>query len=126
MNRSFATTPQLIAIHKLIEAHITSAGGLCTYEAGWDDERIAREVSPELNRNHVRRIRSQTFGNLRTHLPSNTLPPEFEELKKRHDELEQRFNSLLVLHEKLCSTLSVNRILDVRHLSGSGPLKAVK
>jgi len=60
------TLPEKLKVVDLLRKHTKKIGtGLCAYEEGWTDERIAQEAGPRIKAlNHVRQIRQQTVGKL--------------------------------------------------------------
>lgn len=98
---------QSFEIMKMIEAHGTKNGDFWEYEAGWDDERIAREL--DLNLRAVVYRRLDAFGPTRPSSRANPLEPRIDaietqmralrvydfELAKRVEALEHSLNILL-------------------------------
>lgn len=129
--RVVATRLEVIAVHKLLEQHLHKGDGdLWFYDHGWDDQQVADQVAKgRLKASHVGSIRSDFFGNLRNYTTGGggdaALKTRVEKLEARVGQLETVVGNLVTelastqdLHQKLCMTLSVNRVYDVRHLAG--------
>lgn len=102
MSRRFVTLPETIAIRDLLAQHLhrsqlkTPEGiHVWVYDKGWDDQAIARTVSPELNRGHVLTIRQELFGPIKGAVPepkhktSNPPAGKIEALETRVSNLER-------------------------------------
>lgn len=101
-----ATTQQVIKINDLLRGCIKPLPeGLCTYTNGEDDQSIADKVG--CGKSSVSRVRAEMFGRLfrRQSSPDE----EVSKLQAQVHELTHKLNTLL-------NTLSVNRIVDVKHL----------
>jgi len=118
MARTHTTTAEIIKIHKLLAEHIHKGeNGLYTYDKDWSDDRIAKEVNPNLQRTQVGKIRLELFGAIQPTVGENVI---VKELRSKIDELTIRLSELENLHAKLCSTITINKISDVKHLTGRG------
>jgi hypothetical protein len=130
-----ATTTEIIRIGALLAEHGTCEGGFYEYHNGWDDGRIAQEVSPDLGIGHVSRVRREVYGNFRPGKPGahadeiaalqcsvRALTTELQTARGEIAELRARADAAADLHAKLCESLSINRVLSVGHLAGRPPL----
>lgn len=118
--RRFATRAEIFAMSSHLSEHCRSeeVDGVryAVYETGWDDDRIAKTVSPELNFNHSKIIREEVFGKLMPASRSTDVDGVRAELNETRSELktlELKFNAL-------CDSLSLNRVLDCRKLKMVG------
>lgn len=114
MARKFASRAEIFAMSGHLAEHCRSeeVDGVkyAVFTEGWDDERIAKTVSPDLNAHHVKSIRDEVFGKLKPRLKDmDALIEQLSFTQKKLDDLEIKFN-------KLCDSISVNRVVDVRHL----------
>lgn len=100
--------------------------GFCAYAEGFNDEVLAAELGIGLN--SVRRFRQDYFGSIR--IPAAKAKAEAPApADRRVDRLEDAFLNmaaayaeLLDRHNRLCAQLSVNQIMDCRHLVLKGAL----
>lgn len=121
MAKVHATRKQIIEISDLLRLHLKpSEGGLFAYDGEWSDQKIADTVGG-LNANHVAHIRSECFGKLYQRAPVDdvsALKAELAAVKAQGQAIAKNLADLWDLHAKLCATLAVNRVLDVRYLAG--------
>ncbi|MEY9184739.1 hypothetical protein ABIG06_006287 [Bradyrhizobium sp. USDA 326] len=122
-----------IAIYKELEKVVSKQpDGMCVYNGGADDRTVAEKL--QVSPNSVARIRQDNFGKLRQqHEPDHRL----DDLTRRVDEMGgalaqllsdnadlHRVNRNLITsydelknkHDRLCDTLQINKVADVRHL----------
>jgi hypothetical protein len=110
MGARHITLKETIAVIDLLKEHTSPAGeGLCEYKDDFDDARIAAMVSGDLSKSSVAKVRTEVFGKL--YIRGNGDPASV--LLKEFAELTGRYNKLLDM-------LSVNRVVDVRHLKMPG------
>lgn len=110
---------QRFAVTLVLSAHCKAGNdGYAVYEDGWNDERVAKEagLDPEKNVKSVANMRVEAIGKLR-------IVTRDDKVEERIRDLEQKFaaqilhtNTLITKYNKLIDTLSVNKIIDVRHL----------
>jgi hypothetical protein len=132
MPRIYATRAQVIKIGMLLAEHLKPVdGGLFSYDGDWSDERVAIEAAPLGNPiagTHVLGVRQELYGNLRKPPTDGddvgALKAQIAELQKAAAAQAQELIKLADLHAKLCLTLSMERISDVRYLSGKPSLSA--
>lgn len=137
-----ATTKETIEIHEILKRVImVHEGGLCSYIPGYNDAKVASEVSPNLSKHSVMNVRVKLFGNLfnRTELPSDENDIEkklheavrasenaissataairtAEEAARIVNNLVDVSNDLQIRFDKLVTMLSLNQIIDCKHL----------
>lgn len=116
---------ETIQLHAVLDLHVKklpkanpSDAQLCEFEAGWDDERCAKEVAPDLTAVHAAGLRQNIFGKLF----AKTETGRTAALEERLANIEVKLIDLTVKHDKLCTALAVNRIHDARHLAVVQPL----
>lgn len=126
MTRRVMTQIETVKMSQLMAQHIrilpdkgTPDQPICEYVNGYDDEKIAQEINPELHSNHARTLRVNIFGVL-----YDKPTAAAQEQSKRIDFLEQKLGDVLLLlseltskHDKLCLGISLAKIgFDSRHL----------
>lgn len=131
-----ASTPQIIAINEKLKEVLQSIGeGMWQYKDQWSDEAVAKFISPDLNHTHIGRIRLECFGQIQARRPTSNrldveqLKADNHRLSMENSDIRSRLDAIELLHAKLCDSLSVNRVVDVKHLAGTAgkaALKAVK
>jgi hypothetical protein len=95
---------------------------LVEFKEGWDDERCAKEVSPDLNGGHSQNLRAAVFGKLYVRGPAKDAPdPRVGGLIDEVAMLRKQLWDLTDKYDKLCLALSVNRVVDARHLTVRQP-----
>lgn len=102
---------ELFKASGLLSAHCKVVDGFAVYEEGWSDKRVADESSDParpLPMASVAKLRTEAVGVLRVHRSSQAA----QQTAKRLELLDE----LMLKHNKLVETLSVNRVCDVRHL----------
>ena len=59
-----STLVEKIAMQKLYQKHLlpNDEGNSFYFEGGWDDNRIAKAVNPNLTSSHARYVRTELFG----------------------------------------------------------------
>ena len=126
--------PETVAISKLLAEHGNMKDGYYHYHPEWSDERVAKAVHPDLRMIHAATIRKQVYGKLFEKPNSKADVKELQlgladmgqtlaQLSTDWAELKHRLDALADLHAKLCESLSVNRVCDVRHLAGKSTLR---
>lgn len=96
-----------------------------SYMPGWDDDRVAKLVAPDLTAVHVGNLRNNVYGTIK-HRPVDEAAriTELEETVTKMQQdfavLMKNFYDLSQKHDKLCSGLSVARVVDARHLMMTG------
>lgn len=102
MTKIHITRAELFKASGLLTAHCAVDGeGFAVYEAGWDDGKIAAQISETLNASHIMRLREEAIGRTRPFSKSSS---------------NKKLEELILKHNKLCETLSLNKVADVRHL----------
>jgi hypothetical protein len=114
------TQAETIMLHEVLKQHVKvlpktnpEDRPLCEFEAGWDDERCAKEVSAELTAVHAANLRINIFGNL---FVRGANEDRIERLEEQVNGLIAKLEELTAKHDKLCTALSVNCIHDARYL----------
>jgi hypothetical protein len=114
------TQGETIQLHEVLKQHLTilpkvnpDDPQLCEFEKGWDDERCAKEVASDLNSTHAGGLRTNLFGRL---FVKGADAARIEALEEQLKVLSSKLTELTLKHDKLCTALSVNRVLDLRHL----------
>jgi chaperonin cofactor prefoldin len=110
---------ETVKLHEVLKQHLTllpkineNDPQLCEFEKGWDDERCAKEIDAELTEVHASNLRVNLFGRLFVKAADNRLDALEEQMKV----MAVKFAELTLKHDKLCTAIAVNRIIDVRHL----------
>lgn len=132
MAKVYTSRAQIIRISELLKEHLNPAdGGLFSYASDWSDARVAEIVATEANpitAGHVLTVRAELFGNLRTSAPVSAvetrvaaLTAELAAERSKSERLDSRLALIEELHAKLCLLVSVNQLVDARHLTGRAP-----
>lgn len=102
--REVATRTQVIACYEALKPIICTMEGsdLVYYKEGFDDSIVAQKLG--MTRSAVKSVRNEMFGRLRNITASRTA-----QIDPRIDILIDRFNKLVI-------AISLNRIVDVKHL----------
>lgn len=107
---------QLLHDHvKLIPKEKDEDPQLCEYEEGWDDDRIAKEIAPDLGAVHSGNLRQNMFGRLFVK-GAGDQSKRLEELERKFSEQGATLAELISKHDKLCATLTLERTASVNHL----------
>lgn len=116
---------QTIAIYTRLSDLIEKLdNGMCRYRnPEHSDATVATEFS--CSHNSVAGVRKELFGNLvskREPGASDTaaiaaLQAELNNLNSRYLQVLAGLNELIVKHNRLCETLSLNRVAEVKHLT---------
>lgn len=115
------TRVELIKANSLLEKYLEKMpDGTVQYKDGWDDGKIAMAVALDMPRTSIGNIRNELFGPLRKEgsAVAGADPARVTALEAELNSMKEKFSQLVLLHQKLCDNLSVNRIVDVRHLRG--------
>jgi hypothetical protein len=119
MAKVHSTTKHKLQIAELLAKHLKpheKAAGQFVYDGDFTDEYIAKLVGDGLNDGHVGRIRLELYG------PLYRVPPVVDDARVTAmqtviEKLTAELADLNGRHNKLCQTLALNRVADVRHLS---------
>lgn len=125
MTRRIMSQVETVKMSQLMAANIRSVpvdegvAPMCEYINGYDDERTAREIAPDLKASHAYGLRKNLFGTLTTKRVTVD-----EEMVKRVADLEQllmnlvqSYHELAQKHDKLCMGISLARVgVDCKHL----------
>lgn len=118
---------EVVKINDLLREHLKRVGDTdqWVYDDDWSDQKIAAVVGGGLGVNHVAHVRTEVYGSLRR-AGSETSADKIEALEASIKELQQAvlaqaraYEALAGLHRKLCETLALNRVADVKHLGGT-------
>lgn len=128
MGKVHSTRKQIVQIADLLRHHLLDASaepGSYIYGEGWSDDRVAKEAATAENPiqgHHVANVRTEVFGPLYKEPEDDkiaSLEKQLRLVRARCQTTEDRLAALQDLHEKLCLTLSINKVLDVRYLKGT-------
>lgn len=115
MSKRHTTTKEITRILDLLKIHVDQRSpNLCAYRGDWTDDKIAKEVAPDLNANHVARFRNDLYGALDKPARQRSDSEEIAFFKDALLDVSERF-------ERLLDTLSLNKVADVRHLKAVPP-----
>jgi len=116
----------VIKIGRVLEERLKLLGdGFVAYLDGWSDLRIGTDFG--YSQQAIGNLRMELYGRLRAHRGSASFDVEerISDLEARIVQLTTIINSqaselhaLQILHGRLCDTLAINRIADVKHLRG--------
>jgi hypothetical protein len=111
---------EIIKANELLKEHlIAEASGLFSYRDDWSDDRIASELRSGMPpMNAIKNLRAELFGQLRKS-PAKDAEPRIAALEDAVRNLVLQLAALSDKHTKLCETLSLNQIVNVRHLKNS-------
>ena len=57
------TRTQIVEAHRILTATISvQDGGRAVYKEGWDDERVAKSIHPDITTGHIGGLRREMFG----------------------------------------------------------------
>lgn len=132
MARNALTRQQEFAAGKLFEQHLKRMDGdTCSYVNGWDDTRVGKEVGYTGDQTNIARLRRDLgFGRVvgQVRPPQTTtkdLLARVEALEAIIAERETLLVELIEKHDKLVTTLALDRVANVKHLSiKNGPAAA--
>ncbi|WP_370135310.1 hypothetical protein [Bradyrhizobium sp. USDA 313] len=91
--------------------------GFCTFRDGWDDQKVADVVG--VKKASVMGTRIECFGKLRQ--PPREQDHRLDEAIRAIENLQRCYDELKQRHDKLCDTLALNRVAEVRHLRVAQP-----
>ncbi|MDQ2079517.1 hypothetical protein RA307_04925 [Xanthobacteraceae bacterium Astr-EGSB] len=130
MAKVVASRAQIIKVSDLLREHLKEAGeNLFAYDEGWNDKRVADDVTG-ITAIHVSKIRTDLYGRIRPAAPAllqggvvdearmARIEKGLAELAADTGKLSELVDEVRRLHAMLCQSISVNRLLDVRHLAG--------
>lgn len=111
-----ATHGDAVRIVELLRTHCHKGkDGAAHYAAGWDDERVAREVAPYLSRKSVSSLRTEFIG---------PLPGSGAVHAASRAELEQRMERLEGVVYRVVKRIGANGVVEVeqfmQHMEGAG------
>jgi hypothetical protein len=117
--KRIASRTEIVAIHAELAKVIKKMdGGLCEYHEGHSDFTVAKLVG--CSEANVAGVRTEMFGKLRRPATSDEAArQEIMGLRASHDDLKVRFDLLV-------NSMSINKVLDVRHLHTSRPVELKK
>lgn len=88
---------------------------LCEYKEGWNDDRVAKEIAPDLNVAHSGNLRQNMFGKLFIRsVPDQS--KRIDELERKLAEQGAKLAEFISKYDKLCATLTLERTASVNHL----------
>lgn len=125
-----ATRGQVIAANDLLRQHLKAIEGtsMFAYDGEWSDAKIAEAVGG-INADQVANVRLEIFGPLIDRKAPSAEGADVALLRAQVAEMQRAMlaqaeahTKLADLHTKLCVLLSVNQIVDARHLSGKPSL----
>lgn len=98
---------------------------IVSFMPGWDDDRVAKLVAPDLTATHVSGLRSNVYGTVKQRPIDEAariaeLEATITKMQQDFTVLMKNFYDLSQKHDKLCSGLSVARVVDARHLMMTG------
>lgn len=103
---------QLIDVHSFLKEHLKiNEDKTVTYVGQWSDQAVADRF--KVSAISIRGLRQELFGPLhsKTKISGNTT-----ELEKKLATLQSQFDDLSLRYNKLIDTLTINRIVQVKHL----------
>jgi len=120
MKYAKASRTQIIAIHQRLVQVLEKVGeDHCKYIEPSSDHSVAQELN--CSPNNVAGVRKELFGNLfKKSVPSDELlelRSQVNALQNKLGEVDGRLQDLEIKHNKLCETLSLNRLASVNHLT---------
>lgn len=130
--RRFASRQETVKMAMLMEKYLhpsPEGDGTFTYDTGWDDGKIAREVAPDLGHGHAAGVRMEMHGPIRAaqapKASAKELEAKIDGLQSKVIKMNDDYYALLkiventrVLHARLCLALAMNQVLDVKYLMG--------
>jgi hypothetical protein len=100
--RIVLSSKEKLTIYRLLDAHLKPVDDdHADYEAGWDDERVAKESGSRAEASHVTRIRRDGFGNFSRKTPAAKQPGQ--------GPLRRQLNVLTQAHNLLCESLGAQQ-----------------
>lgn len=123
MARRVMNQVETVQMSKLMEAHIRvvpvpeGAAPLCEYEEGWDDERVAAQIAPDLNHVHAKSLRKNLFGNLYS-LDAKVDPARVALIEQKLADALKLIDELITKHNALCMGITAARggSIDAKHM----------
>lgn len=113
--RDIATRAEVVAIHRRLEGLLTIEDGKCFYAPGFSDQAIADELKVSVS--SVQGIRTELFGKLRPAAGGEAADPRVDDLVRLVHNLIKSNTDLRDRHNRLISTLALNRVIDCKHLT---------
>lgn len=118
MAKRVTTNPEFLAIHSLLTKHVVKVSpDACRYEGDWNDEKIAKQVSSDLNAGHVAGIRREFFGNFSSRSEGGRgAASDLASIDSRLIAAEALLEEMTGKYNRLIDNLCLNKIADVKHL----------
>lgn len=125
MARKHMSRMQLIEANKILSAHLKVIGeGIVEYEQGWSDEIIAKMLGEDISKHSVAAARLELFGKFVRTMPNGVSEERFKKFEEDVNNLEKgikltmdKLDAISLKHKKLCENLTLNRVIDVKHLA---------
>lgn len=117
------TRNEVIKAHSILSQHLKNNGDYWDYDQDWDDNRIAKLINDKVTPATIGKLRTELFGQLRKVGNSGGFGERYKLIDERLTKIEEMGINLMKLleelkqkHIKLCENLTINRVLDVKHL----------
>lgn len=108
-----ATRTEVIKIHAMLQEVLIADGEQCTYKDNHSDETVAAATGATAG--GVMGVRKELFGNLIVRKP-NDGDKRVEDAIRLAENLLTLYQELKLKYNNLITTLSLNKVADVRHL----------
>lgn len=105
---------ETVKMADIMKQHIRVVGdGMCDYEEGWDDERVAKETSPDLGSNHSSNLRLNLFGKLAQQVASAPQDARIVALEAKVAQLCLLLDKVIKAHDQLCTAITIDQSIHI-------------
>jgi predicted transcriptional regulator len=122
--KRLASRLDIIKINDRLKEVITVTDGKARFKEGCDDASVAKELN--VSSHAVSALRREIYGNMVQGGPFGAMRQEVDNLQREVAAQRQEINMLTIMcreiasrFTKLCTTLALNKVHDVRHLGFS-------
>lgn len=123
--RKHSSNLQSIDIYELLKTKLTVVTpatdeqpiATVVYKDGWDDERIAKTIDPELSGKSAAAVRKEKFGAIKLPSGSSVDHAQIEALEALVREVAAELHELRGKYNKLATILHIAKVVDCAHLT---------
>lgn len=117
------TRSEVVKVHGILQNHLVKADeGHYKYVDGWDDVRVAKEVSSDCQAATIGKLRFELFGRIRAPKVAidndriNKIEEKIVELTKQIEQCNKSVEAYKTSYNLLIETLHLNRVGNIKHL----------
>ena len=110
---------EVIMANDLFRKHLKKSPtekGLWVYDEGWSDQRIASVIAPDLSVKSIAKLRLKIAGPIASVPIGGVSRKDVDDLLAMNLEIKSQLAEVTAKYNKLVETLSINKVVDVRHL----------